>query len=843
MPHALKPKAALVSLAAVAALAFAGSMAVRAKIRDEGARSVASALDAAFGRDGWGAESVSFDQEARVFSAERVTLRIPPWALAGSGEAGAPPVTAAGPLSAERLVVRGPAMPMRLNDMASKGFAPEGPGAERLFEELALEGASFSLRRGDETYRAEAERLVVADALLEPPSGPSPPPLPEAVRRFRARSARITGLAVYREGAPAPLAKAGSASMLEPGLLRPRPGGAAPGVTGLLTARETRAAEIALDLPGLAIRAASLVVEGPLYGAGEDYARLRGETAAGLSLSLDLPGDRANAATPPRSGEPSADEGRDCPFGGEGPAAPEESASRPDITAQNGGTGQETAGDARQEISGGTGDGPAQDSAGGTRDGTEPGNAEGVGQEIAGGTGDGTAQESAGGTGDDQELGNTEGQGQESAELAGGGPGRESAGGQEGSFDTATGSGGAGTVGQAAGTGNGGGGAVGSGADVGCAGGSGHGRGGGVPAGALGAEEGGARPSRITFKAESLQIRGGDMYRLLKDLIGFGAGLPPEGPEYAIPLSILLVPPFSLERIEARGISLAADGSTLVVLERASVEGPLKRGEPAAFQRIELSGLVLPGQPLPFAAPWPAGGTPAAGAILETRYSDLRQALAVPEMRLELDGLFEASASLSLEGTGPGLLEDLASTPLLRPQLVLQGRGFREVGASAFSLDYSDRGLARALLAPSGPRALPDGAARRYGTASPSLSTSAGILAISRLDPYALNAPEIVDEITDFLSDPRGFSVSAEAAGPVPLDDAWHGPLARLLGGGWEDDRRPLGGFLSGLRVSASSAGRPAVTIRWREVPTAFSGSIRAGGEPLEPQEGDGASY
>ncbi|MDR1313990.1 MAG: hypothetical protein LBQ12_09925 [Deltaproteobacteria bacterium] len=230
MPSPKLLRTAAVTLAVVAAFALGVALAVRAKIRDEGARSVSAAMDAAFGADGWSAAKISFSPSARSFTARSVSLKLPAWALSDplGGEGGSPPIEAAGPLTAEELEISEPPLPMALQTLAADGFRAGTGEATALFGSLKLTKASVPFRRGREVFTAEAEAVVLSGASLEDPAPLSGSVGREALLGLSLREAAFTGLTVRREGSPPASAEAASFVMDNPALFRSSPRPAAP---------------------------------------------------------------------------------------------------------------------------------------------------------------------------------------------------------------------------------------------------------------------------------------------------------------------------------------------------------------------------------------------------------------------------------------------------------------------------------------------------------------------------------------------------------------------------------------------------------------------------------------
>ncbi|MDR3153695.1 MAG: hypothetical protein LBW85_05340 [Deltaproteobacteria bacterium] len=682
MPSPDKAKALAATLAIVAALAVSATLAVRAKMRDEGARSVAAALDASFGARGWSAGSFSFDSASRAFTATDVALTLPDWALAGSGAPGEAGLKALGPLKAARLTVRAPALPMSLNSLAESGFVPEG-SPERLFGSLELEGLELPLERSGERFTARASSLALREALLDPSPPRGPAAVPAALWGLRLESAEITGLAVFRDGDAASPLSADSVYLAEPGLLRLP----ARGIAGLLAAKSALFTGISASRGGLRIAAASLAVAGPLYGAPASQAFARSESATGLELTCLIPPAAGGAAAP-----------------------------RPGAAGDGGRRNPDTAG-----ISG-------------------------------------SLAASADGAGNPAEP----------------------------------------------------------------------------------------RPEReLKLSASSLAVEGGSLWRVFDDLGVFLSALPPGDPARAVPLSLPLIPPFTLESLQAEGLRLEAGGEAVLVLDAASLTGPVAKGAPAPVQKTELAGLAFPAwRPPPTGAR--AVGPPELSrrgpgpfrVFLETRYSDRLGSLIVPSFSLEAEGLFSVSGSMVLLGAGPEALAELARCPLARPQEIWGRPGLAKTALGALSLEYSDLGLARLLVS--------DAARRRRGgagaaaeasdsggaTGGPAdgavgeFASSFGILALSWADPYLLNAPEIVRELQAFILDPAGFSLSVASEEPLPLGAVDTELLEQALKVDDARDHRAIAEFLFPLKVTAHASGRPPVAFRWREVPQAFASPI-----------------
>ncbi|MDR2612442.1 MAG: hypothetical protein LBG06_06310 [Deltaproteobacteria bacterium] len=290
-------------------------------------------------------------------------------------------------------------------------------------------------------------------------------------------------------------------------------------------------------------------------------------------------------------------------------------------------------------------------------------------------------------------------------------------------------------------------------------------------------------------------------------------------------------------------MELSSEGGRILRLEGIRVLGPLAKGAPAPSQTIDLEGLAvyLSSPLLPSLAPPPAlGGTRAAAGAqacgagaapvpeasrhpplllprlaIEARYTERLGSVVVPSFTLEADGLFGISGSLVLLGAGRPFLEDLGRATLARPGTVLDAPSAGGISVAAFDLEYSDRGLARALLASAAARGAPGGSLD-------ALASSLGILALARMDPFAVNAPEIVSELRDFALDPAGISFSFAAEEPLSLGTVRRVLLDPLLRDEGERDARAAAALLARLRVSLAVSGRRPVDVQWRDVPPAF---------------------
>jgi hypothetical protein len=356
------------------------------------------------------------------------------------------------------------------------------------------------------------------------------------------------------------------------------------------------------------------------------------------------------------------------------------------------------------------------------------------------------------------------------------------------------------------------------------------------------------------------------------DLIAFTAGLPQEDPVSALPLSLALAPPFTLGSLKAGAVSFAADGRDVLRLNELRLTGPTEKGLPAASLKTELDGLELASNPFAALSRCPAAGgagpkarggrdNPATGGpseravsrgcrrafdlSLETRYGERPESLAAPEFSIALEGAFSVSGSLALEGAGRGFLKALDSTPLLRAREILLKPAFGEISVSSLKLTYSDLGLVRGILADEAGNETPGGA---WQTAPETLASRLAVLALYRIDPFALNARELSGEISHFVSDPRALSLSVYAAAPVPLKSIGPGLLEPLSDVDERGSIRDAALFLAPLKASVSSGGRPAVEVMWREVPPAFMGGsgpprppLEALEEPVDPEGPEGA--
>ncbi|MDR1079418.1 MAG: hypothetical protein LBQ79_00265, partial [Deltaproteobacteria bacterium] len=296
-PHRLL-KTAAVTLAVVIALAAGATLAVRARMRDEGLRSVAAALDAAFGQGGWTAGAMSFELEGRAFTAESVTFELPVWLLPRGGREGEAGTADGARLEAGRLVIKAPPLPMALNALAEGGFTAEADGTE-LFGSLELHDAKLPVRRGGNLYRIEMGSLTIARASLGRPRGQLPAPVPGQAGGLAASGVDIAGFRLYREGWERPFAKFDTLAMKAPGLLRPRhPPPADGSLSGLLTSPETVVSGLAVDEPGFALALDRLTLSGPLSMSAASGASLRsGKSgkAEGLSIAFGFPGTEAAA--------------------------------------------------------------------------------------------------------------------------------------------------------------------------------------------------------------------------------------------------------------------------------------------------------------------------------------------------------------------------------------------------------------------------------------------------------------------------------------------------------------------------------------------------------------------
>jgi hypothetical protein len=127
----------------------------------------------------------------------------------------------------------------------------------------------------------------------------------------------------------------------------------------------------------------------------------------------------------------------------------------------------------------------------------------------------------------------------------------------------------------------------------------------------------------------------------------------------------------------------------------------------------------------------------------------------------------------------------------------------------------------------------------RLASAKEAMAARLGILALYRLDPFALNAPEIADEISRFIADPQSLAVTVTPAAPLPLGTVRPGLVDPLSDGDYPNALREVSGFLSRLVTGISSNGRPELEVAWRDVPPPFIGGPVPGPSkpPLEAPE------
>jgi hypothetical protein len=991
------------ALGVAAVLALSVVLAVRAKIRDEGARSVAFAMDAAFGERGWTADAISFDVDTREFTARDVRISLPGWAYPGGG-----------PLEAELLTVKGPPLPMALKALAKRGFRAEGGDAMTLFDSLELRGVKFVFSRGNVRHRAETASLTVRGVSLDPSAlRADSSGVPGEFMSLAVKDALISDLAMFRERDSRPYARARALSIRAPSLLSGRPpagaeadDGRAAGPAGLLAAQETSACGITVDFTGFSLKLDSLMISGPLYGASRAWSSLRRESASGLRLDFDVPrgiepagptaededslSRRENSDGPEIAGDPGIDVSPDNAGTPAGQGAPEpalvdraspdiqggrmpspENATRLSSDASLAAEPSEHAFPASRDSRAWPQDsGPSaalpsaersesieptvpatRETDAGHEDATRSAACPPVDPVDAETPADGTG---VSGAAENSRLPIDRAEPTESTESTAASdpsakPVAEAPDGSSVTDDRPVPE----TmpvpeirpVPEAIPVREGprmpeappfhivpaaltipqdrhvpGPHCVPSAPPVRI-----------IPAALTVPREGHVpqeqhvpapspfritpttslfrstpvaltvseapelqvplpdppapanpedpvasnAPLRLTLSLDSLEVRGGDLFRALTDLRGFLQKIPYDDPVSAVPLSVALMPPFSLESLDAEAMDLAADGKSVLSLSRARVTGPLAEGSPAPVQKAELYGIKTAALPLPFEAPCPSAphaddnlpplaegsrspqsvspstardgspeppeipdeGCPAgADASWEIRYDAGLGTLAVPEFALEAEGLFSLRARLALARTGPELLEELKAEPLLRPAGIFARPAFGDAGIASVTIEYSDGGFVRRFVAGEirdpATDPLPDTPLSGEGRADAleAYARRIGVLALYRLDPFVLNAREFADEIARFAADPRELALSIAAEEPLRLGSVGPGLLAPLSGEEEQSGLRAAMKFLSPLKATLSVNGMPELAARWREVPPAFMGGAEPSG-------------
>jgi hypothetical protein len=371
-------------------------------------------------------------------------------------------------------------------------------------------------------------------------------------------------------------------------------------------------------------------------------------------------------------------------------------------------------------------------------------------------------------------------------------------------------------------------------------------------------------PSLLTLSAAEVRIKGGDLYRIVSDLKAFLESAPKGDPLSAVPLSLPLLPPVTADTLETDGTGLSLNGSPLFSLRTFRVKTPLEKGRPWTALETELGGFDCPALSLLRAAVAAHGASSASGAApvasavdssgatggADADASDASRAgpydppasdkaAPVPGLDVELSatydleggdldirrlrivsaGLFVMEAGLSFSGAKAPFLEKLSEARLPEARAPESRELLGSLGSSSFRLEYTDLGLLRNLLENESARAYPGRTAKDSRRA---LSASWGILALSRIDPVALNGPEIVTEISSFLEEPSRFAVTAGSPVPVALSSLGPGLVDPLRKDEAERDLPAMADFLSPLKVTISTGARAPVTARWRENPPAF---------------------